>query len=133
MMQTVSVPVRTLMDALELQALPSSALNIIDEKDTVDIDVDVDAEECAYQAGYIHADDAPDEEEIAENAIAGLEPCVRDLDDGIAALIAGDRPMASILMCRALDEWPDAARMVEVALRAKSRPDPRQLRFIDAC
>ncbi|CAH0355334.1 hypothetical protein [Sphingobium sp. CECT 9361] len=133
MMQTVSVPVRTLMDALELQALPSSALNIIDEHDTVDIDVDVDAAECAAVAGYIDPSEAPDEEEITENAIAGMEPCVRDLEDGIAALIAGDRAIASILMCRALDQWPDAARMVEVALRAKVQPDPRQLRFIDAC
>lgn len=66
--------------------------------------------------GYVHEDDVMD----------GYSPEARDLEDGLRSLIQGDRSTAVTLLQRAFSEWPDAMRVVEDVLMARTVHDRRQ-------
>lgn len=125
----VEVEVKDVMAALSLvnlpsdcELIPSSVITVKGAVDHADI----------ISAGYVDEDDMPDEEEIVAQAISGLEINLRDLRDGMRDLVAGNRDMAAILLIRALDEWPDAARVVEETLLSRTHHDRRQMTLLAA-
>lgn len=121
------VEVSKLLAAIGLTELPSASKELgYRFHQDVEIEVCVDEEECAREAGYISEDDA------LGMANDGLEPCVRDLKDGLSSLITGDRAMALILLDRAFDSWPDAQRVVNDMLLGRAPSDPRQLSLLAA-
>lgn len=80
---------------------------------TIDDDVFHDR---AVDLRYVHEDQIMD----------GYSPEARDLEDGLRSLIQGDRGMAVTLLQRAFSEWPDAMRVVEDVLLARTVHDRRQ-------
>ncbi len=123
----VEVEVKDVMAALSLVNLPSDCELIPSSVITVKGDID---HSDIISAGYVDADDLPDKEEIAAQAIADLDVNLRDLRDGLRELIAGDRGMAATLIARALSNWPDAARVAEETLRGTTYHDRRQLTLL---
>jgi len=116
-----SVPVDKILAALGMSEVPVAC--DLDPDGFVDIDVEVSNAEI-ISLGFIDSDDVPDEDEIAEDAIASLAPLSRDIADGLASLIAGDRRMAMILLSRAFDHWPEASRTIEECIRPMSSARP---------
>ncbi|EQB13253.1 hypothetical protein [Sphingobium lactosutens] len=80
---------------------------------TIDEDLFYDR---ASDLGYVHEDEIMD----------GYSPEARDLEDGLRSLIQGDRGTAVTLLQRAFSEWPDAMRVVEDVLLARTVHDRRQ-------
>lgn len=72
--------------------------------------------DAAADLGYVHEDDVMD----------GYSPEARDLEDGLRSLIQGDHVMAVTLLQRAFSEWPDAVRVAEDVLLARTVHDRRQ-------
>jgi len=125
-----SIPVYATVDAM-LNALQGLAdrrgceFRDLTGSDEIEIDGSVDSDDIrgkAINMGYVHEDDAPD----------GLDPNLNDLADGLRELIAGNRAMASILLTRALDAWPSAARVIEDTLNNRTVHDRRQLSLLAA-
>lgn len=125
----VEVEVKDVMAALSLVNLPSDCHLIPSSVITVKGDVDhLDI----VDAGYVDKDDLPSEDDLRQEGIESLDPHLRDLQDGLRDLIAGDRAMAAILLARALSEWPDAVRIVEETLGARTHHDRLQLTLLAA-
>ncbi|MCC4254163.1 hypothetical protein LL251_17260 [Sphingobium naphthae] len=83
----------------------------------VDATIDEDLfHDRAGALGYVHEDDVMD----------GYSPEARDLEDALRSLIQGDRVTAVTLLQRAFSEWPDAVRVVEDVLLARTAHDRRQ-------
>ncbi|WP_370308305.1 hypothetical protein [Sphingobium abikonense] len=80
---------------------------------TIDDDVFHDR---AVDLRYVHEDKIMDR----------YSPEARDLEDGLRSLIQGDRSTAVTLLQRAFSEWPDAMRVVEDVLLARTVHDRRQ-------
>lgn len=117
----VGVSVGDMLNALDNESDRRGVETFRELPDTLDLDVDgvVDPDaiiDAAIDMGYIHADDAMD----------GMDPELRDLTDGLRALIEGDRSMAATLLARALSEWPAAGRVVEDVLHGRTHRDRRQ-------
>lgn len=117
---TVTVTVAEALNGLEGLLDNHGLESFSDLKDdlTMEIEATVDVDEVCRLADYVP------EGENADDIVAGMEPSLRDIEDGVASLLAGDRHMASLLLCRAFHEWADAERVVETALR-NPRPDRR--------
>lgn len=85
------------------------------ETDCFEADALVSVDSCidvAENEGYVDVDD--------------LHPNLRDLSDGLRALMDGDKQMATAMLSRALHEWPDAARVIEDVLMGRTHRDRRQ-------
>lgn len=90
-----------------------------------------EAEICAV--GFTHNDEVPEDVDVDEVACRArdeqrqeMEADAWDMDEAIDLLLAGDRKMGLMLLSRALSEWPDAQRIVELKLTSSSPRDPRQ-------
>ncbi|WP_257556453.1 hypothetical protein [Sphingobium sp. CFD-2] len=91
-----------------------------------EIEVSVDAEAIAKEAGYV------DPDECHKETVEDMEPSVADLRDGLRALLDGDRTMAAVLLCRAFDEWGEARLAVEEVLLGRTVRDRRQFSLLAA-
>ena len=116
----IGVTVGDMLNALDREC-DRRGLEYSELSDTLELDVDASmdtdiAAAIAYDHDFVRAADALD----------GLDPNACDLADGLRALIAGDRGTASIMLTRALDAWPDAVRVVEDTLAARTVRDRRQ-------
>lgn len=120
----VQFKVSDVLEALDLYDLPPEILEERDMPPTVELEAEID--DCdAFEA-------LPDDfvDMMVDDALAEREPNARDFRDGIAALLSGDSQMGMILLCRALEEWPAAARCVEDAIRKSANTDPRQMALV---
>jgi hypothetical protein len=91
-----------------------------------EIDAAVDGEAIAKEAGFV------DPDEHANEVLADLAPALSDLRDGLIELLRGDLPMGATLLMRALDDWPDGARVAEEVLLGRTVHDHRQFALLAA-
>lgn len=114
---TVEEMLAVLNNAIERRGLETFAeLNPnleLEVEATIDDDLFHDA---AVNLGYVHEDDVMD----------GYSPEARDLEDALRSLIQGDRVTAVTLLQRAFSQWPDAVRVAEDVLLARTVHDRRQ-------
>jgi hypothetical protein len=123
---TVGVTVSEMLCALDA-ACDRRGVEYKDLPDSIELDVEAQidsdtADTIAGDRGYVHVDDAH----------RHLDPNLVDLAEGLRELIAGDRAMASILLARAFDAWPAAARVAEDILNNRTVHDRRQLTLLAA-
>lgn len=100
----VEVRASALSEALGLAKLPDCDF---EPTDFVEIEVDISQDEIDDEASDV-------EPEMIE--VKG-----RDLREALRSLLAGDYPMARIMLQRALEGHEDAQRIVEEELRAAAR------------
>lgn len=91
-----------------------------------EIEAAVDGQAIAKEAGFV------DPDSHADDVLADLAPALQDLRDGLIEMIGGDLSMGATLLMRALDGWPDAARVVEDVLLCRTVHDHRQFTLLAA-
>ena len=116
---TVAAALNGLEALADLRAVES--YKELAETDCFEADALVSTDDCidvAENEGYIEAEGYVD--------VDDLHPNLRDLSDGLRALLDGDKRLAVAMLSRALHEWPDAARTIEDVLLARTHRDRRQ-------
>lgn len=114
----VAVHVEDVADLLSFETLPDNCR--YGWGDSVLVEAEVEQAEIE-RLGFTADDDIDPGIEMSD-----LEPFARDLSEAIDLLLAGDRKMGLTLLSRALSEWPDAQRIVEMKFSSSPPRDPRQ-------